>query len=200
MTMPVTSLLMVMGAASALSCAAELAVAGAPGDVPPGFSMARHGDLHDFDYLPGAWSTQQRYLKGRGTADAHWIDAPANQHCAVAYLDGRVVVEESRSPTGAPAGLFLFAFDSDKQQWAIHWLNGKSGVMDPPVTGGFSGGRGEFYGEDDDGGRPIKVRIVWTTSDPDHARWEQSFSYDNRTWELNWVSEFTRLSRSCPRA
>jgi hypothetical protein len=64
--------------------------------------------------------------------------------------------------------------------------------MDPPVVGGFVGTRGELYGEDQDNGRPIKVRIIWTETDRDHARWEQAFSYDNRTWETNWISDFTR--------
>ena len=49
-------------------------------------------------------------------------------------------------------------------------------------------------------GRPIKVRIVWTHADPDHARWEQSFSFDHRTWEVNWISDFTRADPAvlCP--
>jgi hypothetical protein len=28
--------------------------------------------------------------------------------------------------------------------------------------------------------------------DRNHARWEQAFSYDNRTWETNWTAEFVR--------
>jgi hypothetical protein len=53
-------------------------------------------------------------------------------------------------------------------------------------------GPGEFYGEDRDDGRPIKVRYTWTKLDRDHARWEQAFSYDDRTWETNWTADFTR--------
>jgi hypothetical protein len=64
--------------------------------------------------------------------------------------------------------------------------------MDPPVVGGFAGDRGEFYGEDEDEGRPVRVRFVWTRLSPDAARWEQAFSFGGGPWETNWVMEFTR--------
>jgi hypothetical protein len=36
------------------------------------------------------------------------------------------------------------------------------------------------------------VRFLWLISDQNHARWEQAFSYDDRTWETNWTADFTR--------
>jgi hypothetical protein len=30
--------------------------------------------------------------------------------------------------------------------------------------------------------------------DQDHVRWEQSFSYDNRTGETNWISAMKRAN------
>ena len=51
---------------------------------------------------------------------------------------------------------------------------------------------GAFYGEDQDNGRPVKVRYTWDKLDRDHAHWEQAFSYDNRTWETNWTADFVR--------
>lgn len=56
-------------------------------------------------------------------------------------------------------------------------------------AGGFQGNHGEFYGDDEDNGHPIKVRYTWDKLDHDHARWKQAFSYDNRTWETNWIGE-----------
>jgi hypothetical protein len=38
----------------------------------------------------------------------------------------------------------------------------------------------------------VKVRYTWDKIDNDHARWQQAFSYDNRTWETNWIGDFTR--------
>lgn len=163
-----------------------------PGQAPPGFTSQRTGDVHDFDYLIGAWATRQQRLKARNSGSQEWASAPANSHCAHRYLDGGVIVEESHFPDNAPAGLFIYAFDRQKRQWSIYWVNAKTGQLDPPLVGGFAGGRGEFYADDHDGARAIRVRVVWTLSDRGHARWEQAFSYDNRTWETNWISDFTR--------
>jgi hypothetical protein len=158
----------------------------------PGYSTTRIGGSHDFDYLIGAWTTQQRRLKVRGSGSSEWQEAPANHHCAVAYLDGIAILDESRFPNNSAAGLFLYAFNSGKRQWSIYWVSPKTGQPDPGTVGGFVGSRGEFYGPDVDNGRPIKVRITWTTFDHDHARWEQAFSFDDHTWETNWIADYTR--------
>lgn len=159
----------------------------------PGFSTTRTGAVHDFDYLVGAWTTHQRRLKTRGVGASDWEDAPPNRHCARSYMDGAALVEESRFPDGRPAGLFLYAFSPQKRQWSIYWVNSKTGQPDAGVSGGFDGTRGEFYQPDDeDNGRHIEVRVIWTKLDRDHVRWEQAFSYDNHSWETNWISDFTR--------
>jgi len=160
--------------------------------LPPGFSTSLGGSKQDFDYLVGAWTTRQQRLKARAAGSSEWVEAPANRHCAMSYLGGQAIVEQSQLPNSEPAGLFLYTFNLTKQQWAIRWVNGKTGQLEPPYFGGFKGTHGEFYGDDDDDGRPIKVRIIWTKVDHDHARWEQAFSYDDRTWETNWISDFTR--------
>ncbi|HEY6620371.1 MAG TPA: hypothetical protein VIY68_12555 [Steroidobacteraceae bacterium] len=169
---------------------------------PPGFSTSLKGAAHDFDYLVGAWTTQQKRLEAVAVGSSEWVDAPANRHCAVPFMGGRTIVEQSQFPNKGPAGLFIYTFSPIKQQWSIRWVNGKTGELEPPYVGGFQGTRGEFYGDDDYDGRPIKVRIIWTNPDPDHARWEQSFSFDERTWEVNWISDFTRGDPAvlCPKA
>jgi hypothetical protein len=142
--------------ALALAVVSRGGAADSPSELPPGYTTARTGNIHDFDYLLGAWTTQQRRLKARDIGSSEWLEAPGNQHCAVSYLDGGAIV------------------------------------------GGFVGTRGEFYGEDQDEGRPIKVRVIWTAADRDHVRWEQAFSYDNRTWETNEkqdVSSRQRIAR-----
>jgi hypothetical protein len=163
-----------------------------PAAAPPGFSLTRTGEIHDFDFLRGAWTTQQRRLKQRGSGSNLWEDAPKNQHCATTALGGLALIEESRSPEGKPAGLFLYTFNAQKHQWSIFWVNPKTGRPDPGTVGGFSGSKGEFYGDDEDNGHAVKVRVTWTATDQNHARWEQAFSFDNQTWETNWVTDFTR--------
>jgi hypothetical protein len=159
---------------------------------PPGFTMARTGDVHDFDYFAGAWTTKQHRLKARGTGSTQWDDFPATL-CLNPYLGGAATVDELYLPTKGRSGLTLRLFDQTAQQWSIYWVNSATGKLDPvPVVGGFSGNHGEFYAMDQEDERPIKVRYMWNKIDHEHAHWEQAFSYDDRTWETNWTAEFAR--------
>ena len=161
--------------------------------VPPGYTTARTGTAHDFDYFEGAWTTHQRRLKARGVGSTDWEEFPATL-CMSLYLGGIATVDELYMPTKQRAGLTLRTFDLQKRQWSIYWVNSATGRLEPPVVGGFEGGHGEFYGEDTDSGRPVKVRYTWNEIDRDHARWEQAFSFEGRTWETNWTAEFVRAN------
>ena len=170
--------------------------AGTSGMSPPGYSLSRTGDMHDFDYFAGAWMTTQRRLRVRGAGSSHWEVFSAVE-CLTPYLGGLATVDELYIPTKQHAGLTLRTFNVDKRQWSIYWVSSTTGQLDPvPVVGGFEGKRGEFYAADQEDGRPIKVRYQWNKLDNDHARWEQAFSYDNKTWETNWVADFTRADAS----
>jgi hypothetical protein len=177
-----------------------------PGDktsaaAPPGYSTTRTGDVHDFDYFVGGWTTKQHRLKERGVGSKEWEDFPAIL-CMTPYLGGLATVDELYMPTKGWAGLTLRAFDLERRQWSIYWVSSASGRLDlPPVRGGFAGNHGEFYADDEVDHRPIRVRFLWTKIDHDHARWEQAFSYDNRTWETNWIADFERAdsAKTCER-
>ena len=63
----------------------------------------------------------------------------------------------------------------------------------PPVIGGFSGNRGEFFDQEDFKDRAILVRYVWLNLSAQSSRMEQSFSPDGgKTWEVNWICELSR--------
>ena len=158
---------------------------------PPGYTLKRTGNVGDFDYFAGGWTTHQRRLKERGVGSDQWEEFPATL-CMSPHLDGIATVDELHFPTKGWAGLTVRTFDRQKKQWSIYWVSSERGVREPPVLGGFDGRVGEFYGEDRDGERPVKVRYRWDKRDADHARWEQAFSYDGRTWETNWTADFTR--------
>ena len=160
--------------------------------VPAGFSSARTGTVHDFDYFVGGWMTHQRRLKARGVGSTEWEEFPATL-CMTLYLGGMVTVDELYMPTKGAAGFTLRTFDIKKRQWSIYWVSSTTGRLDPvAMVGGFDGNRGEFYADDHEDGRPIRVRFKWNKIDRDHARWEQAFSFDNRTWETNWTADFQR--------
>lgn len=159
---------------------------------PPGYSTARTGGVHDFDYFAGAWTTRQHRLKARGVGSTEWEDFPATL-CMTPYLGGMATVDELYMPTKDRAGLTLRTFDPERRQWSIYWVSSVTGKLDPvPMVGGFAGQHGEFYAADEENGRPIKVRFTWNKIDQNHARWEQAFSYDDRTWETNWTADFER--------
>lgn len=163
-----------------------------PPNVPPGFTMDRTGDMHDFDYFQGGWTTVQHRLSQTKNGKPEWQVFPGNL-CMRLYLDGYATVDELYFPTLRTGGLTLRTFDRQKRQWSIHWVSSTSGTIDPvPTVGGFHGNRGEFYAADRVNGRPAKVRYLWIIKDHNHARWEQALSYDDRNWDTNWTADFTR--------
>jgi hypothetical protein len=152
----------------------------------------RTGDVHDFDFLAGAWTVQSRTLKPAGDA---WVTFPATT-CLTLHLGGVVNVDEYQFPTKGYSAMALRTFHLEKRQWSIYWIESRAGVLLPPVFGGFDGDRGEFYGEDELAGRPVIFRFVWTKLGADRARWEQAYSPDGQEWTVNWVMDFTRADRA----
>ncbi|MCY0987762.1 hypothetical protein OV203_11540 [Nannocystis sp. ILAH1] len=184
-------LLLLASAACARPAQSGTAAPANPPKAPPDYTTARTGDVHDFDYFAGGWTTAQRRLKARGVGSDEWEEFPATL-CMTPYLGGMATVDELYFPTKGWAGLTLRTFDLAKRQWSIYWVSSETGLLGTPVVGGFQGDRGEFYGPDEDAGRPVAVRYRWTRLDADHARWEQAFSYDGGAWETNWTADFTR--------
>lgn len=151
----------------------------------------------EFDFLVGSWLVAHRRLKRRWVASNDWDEFEGTSTCRRA-LGSLVNIDEILVPVRGFSGLTLRVFDLASGLWSIYWINSNRGVLEPPVTGRFAEGRGVFEGEDSDEGRPIRVRFVWDAISPTSARWQQSFSDDHgRTWELNWVMQFTRIDPVC---
>ncbi len=75
----------------------------------------------------------------------------------------------------------------------MRFANSRDGELTPGLVGGFTGGRGEFLDQEVLDGRPICVRFVFSEVTRNTFRFEQAFSADEgRTWEVNWVSTFSR--------
>lgn len=186
--MPAARLLLL---AALATCAVAPNLAAPPPAQPTSTAGLPTGDVHDFDVFAGAWMFANRRLKQRGVGSTEWDTFPAVS-CTTSYLSGVANVDEVYFPTKGWGGLTVRTFDRAKRQWSIYWVNSREGVMFPPVVGGFDGTHGEFYGNDTDDGRPVRVRFRWTVHDRDHLTWEQSFSYDGKTWEMNWTNDLTR--------
>jgi hypothetical protein len=90
--------------------------------------------------------------------------------------------------------LTLRTFDRERRTWSIFWLDTRwPAAFGPPVTGGFVGDRGVFFGNDHLDEQPIRVRFDWCVDPPDACRWAQAFSFDDgATWQENWRMDFRR--------
>ncbi|MFD8701135.1 hypothetical protein ACFV1W_00750 [Kitasatospora sp. NPDC059648] len=148
--------------------------------------------MNDFDFLHGSWDVANRRLTAPLSGDGTWEEFPG--HSVIRpLLGGAGNIDEITFPTRGRRGVTLRLFDRETGQWSIHWSDSRTGRLDPPVIGGFTGDRGDFHGEDTLDGRPIRVHFTWYRLGPDSARWEQEFSADGgRSWELNWTMDLTR--------
>lgn len=154
---------------------------------------------HDFDFFFGDWKVRHRYLKARLSGSTEWLEFDGTTKVQP-LLNGLGNVDDSfLAKPGAPyRAATLRAFDPKKNTWAIWWLDGRTptGLIDPPVLGRFENGVGTFLADNEIDGKTIKVRFLWTVKGDDAAQWEQAFSPDDgKTWETNWVMQFTRTHR-----
>lgn len=180
-----------------VAAAAGAALAGCGGTTPARTSTLpvpeRTGDVRDFDFLLGGWTVENRTRK---PGDAAWTEF-ASTVCNTQFLGGVVNVEETRFPSRGYDAIALRVFDVARRQWSIYWIESRAGILLPPVVGGFTGDRGEFYGPDELDGAPVVFRYVWERLGADRARWAQAFTADGTSWTENWIMEFTRTSTSC---
>jgi hypothetical protein len=148
--------------------------------------------VNDFDFLVGEWIVSSRRLVARLVGSDNWETFPGRSR-VLRVFDGAANVDEIRFPTKGFSGLTLRIYEPSCEVWWLYWVNSRDGVLQPPVVGCFTDGRGEFYGDDVHDGTPIRVRYLWSDITPTSARWAQAFSADGEaTWETNWVMEFTR--------
>ena len=148
---------------------------------------------HDFDFLEGTYKVHNRRLRERLKGSTEWIEFEAT-NVSRGILGGLGNEDEYRTDfwPGYVGMAFRF-FDPTTKRWAIYWADSKRGILEPPVYGSFSNGRGEFEGDDTCDGKPIRVRFLWTKLDTPTPRWEQAFSADGgKAWETNWVMDFRR--------
>jgi hypothetical protein len=149
------------------------------------------GTAGDFDFLHGTWQIVNRRLKQRLNGCTEWEEFPSRSVVHSAF-GGSANVDEISFPDGT-YGLTVRLFHPERQEWSLYWASSATGTVFPPVVGTFSDGVGEFFGDDTEGGTPVRVRFIWSGITPTSARWEQAFSTDGgATWELNWIMELTR--------
>jgi hypothetical protein len=147
----------------------------------------------DFDFLMGSWTVHNRRLRERLKGSTTWDEFEAT-NVSRPLPDGIGNEDVYRTEyAGGFTGMAFRFFDKAKGQWSIYWADSRYGVLEPPVVGSFEGDGGRFEGSDVFEGRPIRVRFIWSRITTPTPRWEQAFSADGgKTWETNWVMDFTR--------
>jgi hypothetical protein len=144
----------------------------------------------DFDFLIGAWDVDNEFLKERLAGCTEW-EQFASTSRAERVMDGHGNLDQIFVPARGFTGMTLRLYDPTTKLWSIYWSDTRSCRLFPPMTGRFENGFGEFFGDDLEGGKPVKVRFHWTAGES--PRWEQAMSADEgKSWELNWVMRFQR--------
>jgi hypothetical protein len=184
-------LILALALGTALGVSLHAQTPSGPADLPQ-----RDGS-HDFDFLIGDWKAHVRRLPDRLNKSDVWVEYDGiSNHKKL--LDSNANFEEFEV-TSTDKKLHIKAqtlrlYNPTSRQWSIYLVDLDNGTLDtPPVVGGFTGKRGEFFHQENFKGRTILVRYVWLDISPKSARMEQSFSPDGgKTWEVNWICELSR--------
>jgi hypothetical protein len=158
---------------------------------------AERDGAHDFDFLIGNWKAHVRRLPDRLNGSNTWIEYNGiSNHKKL--LDSNANFEEFDVDNPEKhlriKAQTLRLYNPDSHQWSIYLVDLDKGALSlPPVIGGFTGNRGEFFDQENFKGQAIFVRYVWLNISPRSARMEQSFSPDGgKSWEVNWICELSR--------
>lgn len=177
--------------------------------IPPDFKMinasvskageliivpAKASSAHDFDFLAGNWTMENKRLKARLSNNTTWLEYPSTSQNFGSILNGLGNMDLFRTSFNQFAdkpyeGLTVRLFNPQTRLWSLYWADSNLGTLDPPVVGSFEGAVGTFYCKDVFLGKPILVMFQWDKTDPDNPVWAQAFSPDNgKTWEMNMTN------------
>ncbi len=159
-------------------------------------TAAQRDGQDDFDFEIGTWKTHVSRRVKPLSGSTIWVEYDGTSVVRELFGGRANTVELSidGGSAGKIEGVSLRLYDPQSRQWSLNYASLVDGAMTLPVVGSFSNGRGEFFGKDTLGERPILVRFVITDIARDSTRFEQAFSADNgKTWEVNWIATDTRI-------
>jgi hypothetical protein len=159
----------------------------------PPQAAAAHDGARDFDWEIGVWDTSVR-VRAPLDANAPWTEFRGTSN-VVALAGGRANLVELDVANGERRieGVALRLYSPPSGQWSINYASLRDGALTAPLYGGFTDGRGLFYGQESVDGRVVLVRFVISRDSQNAARFVQSYSADGGvTWVDNWIATDTR--------
>jgi len=191
-----STVLYYLAAGAALAGSTAALATGQQTPAAPAPAAKANDPTHAFDFFHGTWQAHNHRMVGRLVGSQKWEDFEAVVECH--DLPGGTGNEDSYVTDFWPGftGITVRFLDRATQKWSIYWASNKTGVLEPPVVGGFDAdGVGIFEGDDVNNGKPVRVRYTWSRTRTAHPRWEQAMSPDGgKTWETNWVMNFDRVA------
>lgn len=160
--------------------------------------------VRNFDFLTGAWRAREHWLTRCGVGSDEWKEREAFLVLRP-LLGGMANAEEITYPDNPDFAVATFrCFDIAKAEWIIQsyvygldesmpGMFGAQGTLIPALRGSFVDGRGEFIGDSEYEGMPVRVKFIWRDITAISARWERHFSFDGgASWEMNIRWELVR--------
>ncbi|WP_395685628.1 twin-arginine translocation signal domain-containing protein [Caenimonas koreensis] len=147
------------------------------------------GKPGDFNFLAGEWKIHHL----RKPPGKDW-DRFTGEATCYTILGGVGSVEELRIPARNFSGMGLRLLDLKRHVWTDFWVNGQSGVLEPPgQDGSFEQGVGIFTSSYDENGVKMLSAGIWDQITPHSCRWRQAVTADGgRTWTHDWIMHWQR--------
>lgn len=155
---------------------------------------AGNGPEQDFDFNMGPWKTKIRAVMSPLSSPSVWDDLQGTHAVYRVWDDWADIGQlEVDGPHGHIEDLALRLYDRKTQEWRVYFANSESGTLLPPMIGKFKDGVGTFIGLEDEEGKTVLMRNVWSDITAKACRQDWSLSVDGgKTWIPTWISNDTR--------
>lgn len=154
---------------------------------PPGEAP----EARQFDFMTHDWQVLNKVKR----PDGEWREFSATT-TGRKYINGCAIIDEYEAtlPDGSQrSGMTVRSFNEETKEWSLVWLDDRFPPDLRPVVGRFKADGTGIFMQENPTPEATHLRFMWDNITDTTARWQQAFSYDGgKTWDTNWIMEFTR--------